>query len=101
MADNVLAALALSRADVKHPDDWRSVLAPLLSAAGVKSWPTFVKGTKSIEVEAAADSSMKLIPTRNLGATDGFEPVVEKTIAVTADRDALSTAIETALELSV
>jgi hypothetical protein len=47
----ILAALDLSRKDLPWPKDWKKVTEPLLSAAGVKSWPTFARRATNIRVD--------------------------------------------------
>lgn len=67
------AALVASVVGVPHPRDWQSVVEPLLSAASVRSWRSFMKGAAHLSVEVG-DSVVALVPMRNLGARDGFEP---------------------------
>ena len=72
MGNALLAALEESKLSVPHPTQWKGILQPLLSAAGVKSWKTFAKSAVCVEVEAQ-DSRVELIPTQNLGSDDGFQ----------------------------
>jgi hypothetical protein len=51
LGEQILAALDLSRSDLPWPKDWKKVIEPLLSAAGVKSWPAFAKRATSIRVD--------------------------------------------------
>jgi len=50
---NVLAALEGSVENIPHPlqSEWKSVQAPLLDAAGVKSWATFAKSSDAVGFE--------------------------------------------------
>jgi hypothetical protein len=65
-----------SQTGVRHPnmDEWDAVAAPLYSAAGVKSWGTFVRGSLLTSVEVNANT-MRLLPQENRGARDGFQPM--------------------------
>jgi len=69
----VAEALECSRTGVPHPIEWKGIVVPLLRAAGVKSWTTFAKNTTSVEVEADGNA-LVLVPTKNLGTIEGFEP---------------------------
>jgi hypothetical protein len=51
LGQQILTALDLSRNNVPWPKDWKKVVEPLLSAAGVKSWPAFAKRATSIRVD--------------------------------------------------
>lgn len=68
--------MTVDRARVGLPalkqDDWEAQLTPLLDAAGVSSWRTFVRGTREVAVFAESDW-IDLLPTSNLGSTEGFE----------------------------
>jgi hypothetical protein len=75
----LLRALEGSRPSVPHPTKWNELLKPLLQLAGTKSWRRFVENNKCLNVEAEG-ALLKLIPTRNLGAEDGFEPVPEECV---------------------
>lgn len=68
------AALQRSRSEVPHPTDFRAVTEPLLRAAGVKSWNTFAKSARCVELEESEPGVLELIPTENKGADDGFVP---------------------------
>lgn len=70
----VRAAPGMSRADVPHPRDFRSVTEPLLRAAGVKTWSVFARGAVCVEIEEAEPGSFELIPTDNRGSAEGFVP---------------------------
>ena len=68
----IRTALDESRVDVAHPQNWNSLLGPLLVLADVKSWTTFSKSAACVEVEEVADR-VCVIPTRNLGSDEGFQ----------------------------
>jgi hypothetical protein len=73
----VRKALDSSRANVPHPKqtEWGNVTAPLLKAAGVKSWSTFGKTAKCSHIEM--DKQLVFIPTKNFGGRSGGFRVIE------------------------
>jgi hypothetical protein len=68
------AAMSASRTGVPHPQTWAGLLDPLLRLAGVKTWSTFAKSATCAEIEEEG-AKVSVIPTRNLGAKEGFQPV--------------------------
>lgn len=76
---SVFQALSSSQSEVPHPTKWSSLMAPLLAHAGVKTWETFTRKSQCLTLEAT-ENRIKLIPSRNLGATEGFEPMLDKAI---------------------
>jgi hypothetical protein len=83
----VSRALAESRTGVPHPLTFKGLIDPLLLEASVKSWTTFSKGTTCAEIERT-EGSVAIVPTRNLGSSEGFAPRTERTVIV--DNGALS-----------
>jgi hypothetical protein len=77
----VIQALNASEEGVPHPTNWNGRIDPLLDLAGVKTWATFMKNAVCVDVESDGEQ-LKLIPMRNLGPKDGFEPVLENTVAL-------------------
>ena len=100
LGKSVMDALGGSQALVPHPTKWSGLLAPLLEQAGVKSWETFMRKSQCLNLEATEDR-LKLIPNRNLGTTEGFEPMLDKAIDVplTSSPDQTGTALTDALAL--
>ena len=100
LGKSVMDALGGSQALVPHPAKWSGLLAPLLEQAGVKSWETFMRKSQCLNLEATEDR-LKLIPNRNLGTTEGFEPMLDKAIDVplTSSPDQIGTALTDALAL--
>lgn len=88
----ILEALNASKDQVPHPKSWKNLFDPVLHLAGVKSWSTFVKSAKCVEIEAI-NGVAKLIPTRNLGADDGFSPLIEKAESCETSPDKLGAAL--------
>lgn len=73
LGDAVIEALSHNRANVKLPasvEEESALLAPLLSAAGVKSWSTFSKGAFSVWVEH--DAELSIIATRRTSSTGAY-----------------------------
>ena len=63
---------------IPHPTNWAGLISPLLELAGVKSWATFMKHAKCLNVEADGER-LRLIPNRNLGSKEGFSsPLLKK-----------------------
>lgn len=112
----LLLSTALGRSRVVAPPDG-DALGPLLRASGVKSWSTFVRGTKSVDVEWERRESTEIVdwrptrahvvgytmtPMRNLGPRRGFEflhgPVY---LAGEANVEELGSALERAFERAV
>jgi hypothetical protein len=75
----IFEALDASHEAVPHPTNWNGLLSPLLELAGVKSWATFMRSAKCLNVEAE-DERLTIIPQRNLGPKEGYESLSEKTI---------------------
>jgi hypothetical protein len=81
LGDAIMAALTGSNSPVPPPLSWRGLLKPLLEQACVKSWETFVKNAHSVEV-LFENNQFTIIPNRNLGPSEGFEPIDEKSVIV-------------------
>lgn len=97
----VRACLEGSSNGVPHPKSFATNLfEPVLNLAGVKSWGTFVKAAKCVEVETSNDTVATLIPTRNEGAKEGFLPMASKTEATLVSDKALGSAVVAALGVS-
>ena len=93
-------ALEVSKVDVPHPTSWKGLFDPVLKLAGVKSWSTFVKSAKCVEVELDEDG-IWLIPTRNLGADGGFDRIGRHACsAMRSDATDLGQALVRALEIA-
>ncbi len=79
VGDCAKQALAMSTEGVGHPTEWSGLFTPMLDLAGVKSWSTFSRGAELVGIEMEGNL-IKLIPHRNLGPKEGFEPVVSDAI---------------------
>jgi hypothetical protein len=79
LGKGVLATLEKSQHGVPHPkqDQWKALLAPMLKAAGVKSWSSFTKSARNSAYKCVAirfEANQVLFqPFRNLGPRGGFE----------------------------
>ena len=69
---------------------------PLLKAANVSSWKTFVQSAKHVGVCQSADS-LEITPYKNLGAKEGFEPVASDAVQLPLGSDQLGTVVIQAL----
>lgn len=72
----------------------------MLDLAGIKSFGTFVKSAKCVEVETSNDATVTLIPTRNEGVEEGFAPLPTKTETTFGSVEALGSAAAAALAMS-
>jgi hypothetical protein len=81
-------ALCGSQGNVSHPIRWNGILDPLLKAAGVRSWKSFVANASCVEIEQEGDEVV-LVPMRNLGLDGGYEALNEKQVTVFVSSDSL------------
>lgn len=91
--------LAASNEGVPQPRSFANLFDPVLSLAGVKSFNTFVKSAKCVEVELDGETAT-LIPTRNEGGEDGFAPLPGKAQVVAGGDDGMGLAAIAALALA-
>lgn len=98
----IRAALLQSGRDVPVPANWKLVLDPLLRAFSIKTWATLVKGCTHCSIEMAVEA-ISVIPSRNLGARDGFQAMTEssRALATNCTDDELGSAVRTFLTASV
>jgi hypothetical protein len=91
----ILQVIKASQEGVPHPTNWNGLIDPLLALADVKSWATFMKNAAGVAMESDGER-LKLIPNRNLGPKDGFEPVLAGAVDVScqAAPDAIGSALE-------
>lgn len=101
LALKVKEALSLSQSGVTAPsrDGFRDRFKPVLDAAGVKTWATFVKGTVCVSI-MQEDGVVTLTPTRNSGSRGGFRHQNEIAIKVPFDIESLEGALRQAIEIS-
>lgn len=67
----ITEAISQSRGGVPTPTNWKAVLAPLLAAAGVRSWSAFQRSAQACLVECL-NEKITIVPTTNGGATTGY-----------------------------
>jgi hypothetical protein len=96
--ETVIKLLNASQDGAPHPTHWSGLIAPLLELAGVKSWASFMKNAISLNLEAEGER-LTIIPSRNLGSKEGFEPVPENAIMVpfSSPPDQIGEALDKAL----
>jgi len=63
LVGQLLAVLAKSRKNVPHPTSWAGLTAPLLKAAGVRSYNAFANSAKCVGASLEGDS-VTLLPTK-------------------------------------
>jgi hypothetical protein len=79
-------ALAGSGEVVPHPtqDQWKGMFRPFTQAAGVRSYKAFMADATSVEIKRS-DGLLELVPYRNRGSKDGFEPILTDAVGLPAD----------------
>ena len=95
----VKAALTRSREGVPTPPASADLSAPLLAAAGVASWNSFIKMAKYVGVRQNGDA-IKVTPYRNLGGKDGFDPILDKATSLPTGGVGLAVTVVRALEMA-
>lgn len=63
-----------------------SPFAPVLDALGLRSWATYARGTRHVDIERDTDVVL-VSPTRNGGAREGFVGLTEHTVRLTTPGD--------------
>jgi len=100
LGQQVMQALDASRAGIPHPTSWRGIFDPILQLAGVKSWSTFVKSARCVEIELEAER-LAYLATENLGAEGGFNTIERmEVISALTDTQALGANLLAAFEES-
>ncbi|HKX79240.1 MAG TPA: hypothetical protein VJM34_12040 [Novosphingobium sp.] len=95
----VEGALARSREGVPTPPPSADLSAPLLAAAGVASWNTFIKTAKYVGARQNGEV-IKVTPYKNLGSKDGFDPMQDKATLLPSGDTTLGNAVVRALEVA-
>ena len=98
LGNALLATLDQSRAGVPHPSSWEGLTAPLLRAAAVKSFGTFVTGASAVEV-LSENEVIKLVPTRNGGKGNAFQHLTAKAIRSGSEPQELKRMLRRAFDL--
>jgi len=96
---SIKLCLEASIQDVPHPTSFKNLFDPVLELAGVKSFNTFLKSAKCVEVEMVGKTT-NLIPTRNGGTKEGFVPLPGKAQMADGTVEALGSAAVAALALA-
>ena len=92
VAQAIAEALAQSADGLPDPDEayWKGRFIPFQDAADVKNFKTFMRDARCVDIDAS-DDGVTLTPSTNLGPNNGFEPVVEAAVTVSAnDMDAVA-----------
>lgn len=79
----VLRALEKSTIVVAHPtqSEWKGFFKPFQNIAQVRSHRAFMANAKQISIELVGDQ-IRIIPQRNLGGAEGFEPMADSAVLV-------------------
>jgi hypothetical protein len=93
----IIKALEGSREGVEHPTTWKGIFNPILHLAGAKSWGAFAKSAKCVEIEFETNR-VSFVPTKNLGARDGFEPLAAHVQSSSPESEALGAALLSAFK---
>ena len=79
----VFTALNKSKTNIIHPTDWKGVSIPLFEAAKVKSWSTFGKNAKCVNIYVD-NNDIKIMPTENKSSiNEGFLEKEKSVILIT------------------
>jgi hypothetical protein len=87
LGDTLTRALSESKTNVPHPKDaaeWKASNVPILKFFKAKSFSSAMKGAFYCNIED--DGGILLFtPYRNMGAKNGFVPILEKEIKIPSD----------------
>ena len=72
LTTRIREALNASTEGTRHPsqDEWKAIQAPMLNAAGVKSWKTLAKGSKAVGLECEG-TLVKMVPSASYEQNGG------------------------------
>ncbi|MDB5991268.1 MAG: hypothetical protein JWQ10_2671 [Herbaspirillum sp.] len=95
----VLAVLNASTIGVKQPsqDEWKKIQAPMLEAAGVKSWTTLAKGAKAVGI-VCDEGGARMVPSSGYEHKGG-KSLTEKTVRCELVSDQLGRSLVEAFNL--
>jgi hypothetical protein len=101
LGKQLIEALGASRRLIPHPTVWSGLFDPVLHAAGVRSYSTFMKSALGVGA-SWSEVGVHLTPYRNLGRKEGFDHIDSKTMMVSNYTDeqlgaALLSAFENAI----
>lgn len=80
LGQSIRDALSGSSEGVQHPNqaEWKKIQAPMLEAAGVKTWATLAKGAQSVGLEYDG-GPVKIVPSTGY-SNNGGTPLAEQTV---------------------
>lgn len=95
----VLNCLHLSKDGVPHPqqEDWPQLNKEFAESLGVRSFSTFAKTAKCINISQDGDI-INIVPTQNGGTKFGFTPIEDKARILREADDGLGAAVISALD---
>jgi hypothetical protein len=95
----VVLALSRSQNGVPTPSRDANIVGPLLAAANVSTWSTFAKLAKCVDVHLG-NGELEITPYRNMGGSDGYEPISEKVLKLSEGSEELGKALLAAFEVA-
>ncbi|SRR5712691_549403 len=93
----ILLALSNSRENIPHPPTWTGLVDPLLNTAGVKSFNSFMKGAKCVDV-SHDQKGVTFTPTTNGGPRKGFVALTGKGIKAGTSEEELTRGLRAAFD---
>jgi hypothetical protein len=92
VSEALKSALEASTTGVDTPSPGEDLTGPMLAAAGLKSWGSFVKDAKCVGA-TLADGVITLTPDRKVDELGNYVPISEKARTVRASSSELGSAI--------
>ena len=98
----VIKALENFQTGIPHPSDsaaWRVRQKELCKIMEIKSWKTFAKDAKSIDITTENElTTIKVTPCKNQSPKEGFEQITEKSRTCPGEAESLGKTILEAFE---
>ena len=95
----IVAALQRSQNGFPTPPREADLVGSLLSAANVSSWSTFSKLAKCVDVYLEK-GKLVITPYKNIGGSDGFEPMTKNAVVLPEGSTALGSAVIAAFAMA-
>jgi hypothetical protein len=93
----LLTVLSESTENVPHPTTWKGLTNPLLRAAGIRSFDTFARSAKCVDI-SCDEGSVTLTPTKNGGLRRAFLYLNDKVIKCEPSEGRLTGALRSAFD---
>lgn len=95
----IVVALAASKNSITTPPRDADHISPLLEAARVSSWSTFSKLAKHVDIHLK-DGVIEITPYKNMGGSDGFDPMTANVITIREGDSKLGSAVLEAIKIA-